>query len=99
MTGVGPRAIHRVSLRARSARRTDTQRDKCFATQTLLTGRCLARRRRERRVRGIVELPRFFGHERAFAMRTRNVNGHQEFPTGGHLFSPAVAMFSPRWWP
>src|SRR5579863_3302643 len=27
------------------------------------------------------------------------VNGHQEFPTGGHLFSPAVAMFSPRWWP
>ena len=27
------------------------------------------------------------------------VNGHWFLPIRGHLFSPLVAMFSPRWWP
>jgi uncharacterized protein len=27
------------------------------------------------------------------------VNGHRFLPIGGHLFSPLMAMFSPRWWP
>jgi hypothetical protein len=27
------------------------------------------------------------------------VNGHRFLPIRGHLFSPLMAMFSPRWWP